>query len=694
MKKVLFTATVDTHIKHFHIPFLMLFKKKGYEVHVSTNGNEKFEYCDKKYQISFERSPFSLKNIKAYFALKKIIEKEKYDIIHTHTPMGSIITRLAARKVRKKYGTKVIYTAHGFHFYKGASIINWILYYPIEKLFANFTDELITINKEDYNKVKNNFNTNVHYLPGVGINKEKFNKKIKESEKVKLMDEININKEDFVIVQVGELNDNKNQIASLKAMKEIIKTDKSIKLIIAGSGVNEMYLKKYVKDNNLMKNVIFLGYRTDIPKILSISNLLISTSKREGLPVNIIESLFMDVPVIAMNCRGAKDLIKDKINGYVIEIDDISNLIKNIKLIKNKPLNSFKFDDIYLLENIINKIQHIYFKKKRILHLLSSNKYSGAENVVCTMIDTLKNEYSMSYCSPKGKISEILRDKNINYIPIKSFNVRNIKKVIKDYKPDIIHAHDYKASIILNFINYKGKIISQIHKNDPKVKKLSIKSLMYKFSSKKFNKIIFISKSIIDEYIYKDIISKKTYILENYINKDMVIKKSKEFKTKKKYDLFFLGRLSKEKNPLLFIEIVNKLNDKNLNAIMIGDGNLKNDCLELIKKYKLTSRIDLVGFKSNPYPYIAASRIGIMPSVFEGFGLAAIEGLILDKPVLNSGAGGLKKIFKDNKDYICYNINDYIMKINDNEFSNYSKIVDKYTNKDKYKKELIDIYNI
>ena len=150
MKKVLFTATVDSHILQFHLSFLKKFKEKGYEVHVATKGNDEIPYCDVKHFIPFERSPLKINNIKAIFKLKKICDFEKFDIIHTHTPMGSVVTRLAAMKARNKYHTRLIYTAHGFHFFKGAPIKNWILFYPIEKFLSRFTDTLILINEEDF----------------------------------------------------------------------------------------------------------------------------------------------------------------------------------------------------------------------------------------------------------------------------------------------------------------------------------------------------------------------------------------------------------------------------------------------------------------------------------------------------------------------------------------------------------------
>ncbi len=147
MKKVLFTATVDSHILQFHLPFLKYFKECGYEVHVATNGKETIPYCDKKIKIPFERNPLKLNNLKAIHELKKTIEQEKYEIIHTHTPMGSVVTRFAAKKARKKDHTRVLYTAHGFHFFQGAPLKNWLIFYPVEKYLSKYTDTIITNNQ-------------------------------------------------------------------------------------------------------------------------------------------------------------------------------------------------------------------------------------------------------------------------------------------------------------------------------------------------------------------------------------------------------------------------------------------------------------------------------------------------------------------------------------------------------------------
>lgn len=347
MKKVLFVATVTRHINAFHIPYLKWFKEQGYEVHVASNGEENIEYCDKHFNIPFERFPIKPGNIKAYKQLKSIINDNQYEIIHCHTPVGGVITRLAARKARKKYYTKVIYTAHGFHFYKGAPLLNWIIYYPIEKWLSKYTDCLITINEEDYQRAKSKFKKakQIEIVHGVGVDENKFKKDMTEEEKAKLREELGIKKDDFVFIQVGELNKNKNQIMSIEAMKMAIKEKANIKLLLVGTGTLKGLYENKIKKYGLEKNIILLGFRTDVPKLLRISNCLISTSKREGLPVNVIEAQISRLPVIATNCRGNCDLV---LRENLVKIGDTEKLaLKIVEICKNKENIIYKTEKYY-----------------------------------------------------------------------------------------------------------------------------------------------------------------------------------------------------------------------------------------------------------------------------------------------------------------------------------------------------------
>ncbi|MBQ8298809.1 MAG: glycosyltransferase family 4 protein [Clostridia bacterium] len=368
MKKVLFVASVTRHINTFHLPYLKYFKDKGYEVHVASNGDEKIKNCDKHFNLEFERSPLKSKNIKAYKNLKEIINKEEYEIIHCHTPVASVLTRIAAKKMRRRIGTKIIYTAHGFHFFKGAPLKNWILYYPIEKMLSKHTDILITINKEDYEFAKKKLKTKkIEHVHGIGVNKKKFEVEMTTATRDTERAKFTIEPLDFLITYVAELNDNKNQMMIIDAMKILVKKYTNIKVLLAGDGVNKEKLEKEITENKLQSNVFLLGYRTDIPNLLAISDLYVATSKREGLPVNIIEAMVAGLPVVATNSRGQRELVSDGENGYLVEIGDVISLaekIENIYLdnrIRDRITEGARaYVEPYLIENVMEEMKEIY----------------------------------------------------------------------------------------------------------------------------------------------------------------------------------------------------------------------------------------------------------------------------------------------------------------------------------------------
>ena len=373
MKKVLFVATVTKHINTFHIPYLKLFQEKEYEVHVASNGDKKIEYCDKHFNLQFERSPFKLSNIKVYKELKRIIDENKYEIIHCHTPVGGVLTRLAARKARKKYGTRVIYTAHGFHFYKGASLLNWLLFYPVEWYLAKYTDTLITINKEDYERAKKKFGKrckDIQYVPGVGIDTEKFQIKLTEEEKDNLRKEIGITKDNFILTCVGRLDKNKNQGFLIKCMEQLVKDNPNIHLLLAGRDELNGRYQTLAKSLKLENNVHFLGNRDDVPKLLKITDIVVSASRREGLPVNIIEAFAAGIPVVALKCRGIDDVIKNSLNGCIIKNENLKEFEEKILVNYNNIINNEEIKktvEKYHISILLEKYKKIYLKKKKII---------------------------------------------------------------------------------------------------------------------------------------------------------------------------------------------------------------------------------------------------------------------------------------------------------------------------------------
>ena len=334
---------------------------KGWEVHVATNGKEKFPYCDKKHTICMERSPFKPKNLKAIKQMKELLEKEHFDIIHCHTPMGSVVTRIAAKEARKN-GTRVIYTAHGFHFYTGAPLINWLLFYPVEKYLAKYTDTLITINKEDYNRAKKKFSKRCHdiqYVPGVGIDPEKFDFKMTAKEKHDLRTSLGLKDDDFVMIFPARLDKNKNQGFLIKCMPKLIKENPKIHLLLPGQDELNGKYQKLAEKLNVETNVHFLGKRNDIPKLLKISDIAVSSSLREGLPINIIEAIFSKKRVVAIRCRGCNELI-DPVYGKIVEKDNDA-FSRAVKIMAKRHIDA-KYNNTqrYTIETIKKKVYKYY----------------------------------------------------------------------------------------------------------------------------------------------------------------------------------------------------------------------------------------------------------------------------------------------------------------------------------------------
>lgn len=374
LKKVLFVATVvKKHIMVFHLPYLKLLKESGYEVHVCARNDyakkEECEipYCDKYYDLPFERSPFKVNNIKVYNQLKEIIDINQYDIIHSHTPMGGALSRLAAARTREN-GTRVVYTAHGFHFYKDAPIKNWLLYYPMERWLSQFTDILLTINEEDYNNALNkHFKAGRTLLiNGVGIDLERFTPQTLEMKK-HLRNEYGYKEKDFILTYAGELSYRKHQDLLIDAIGLLKDKIPNIKLLLAGTGELFDQYKKQVDKLGIKGHVEFLGFRNDVPNIMMLSDIAVSSSRQEGLPVNIMEAMATGLPLVVTDCRGNRDLVLDEKNGYIVGINDVEGLANRVeKLYISSELRqsygkeSRKMVEIYSLSNVITEMKKVY----------------------------------------------------------------------------------------------------------------------------------------------------------------------------------------------------------------------------------------------------------------------------------------------------------------------------------------------
>lgn len=339
-KKVLFVATVvKTHMMQFHLPYLRMFHDAGWETAVAAKNDYEdpkdcqIPDCDTYFDIPFHRIPWKKDNVTSYRMLKKIMDEGNFDLIHCHTPVGAMIARLAARDARKK-GTKVIYTAHGFHFFRGAPIQNWLLYYPAEWMLSFLTDILITINKEDYDRARKHLHPKrLEYVPGVGIHIGKFQSASRQEKRQSL----GFGEADFLILTVAEMTKNKNHITVLKALASMKEAPEfsHMHYLICGRGEQWEQLSQDAKNLGIADHVHFLGYRTDAAELYGACDLFAFMTYREGLPVSLMEAMAAGMPIVCTRVRGNTDLIQDGVSGVFVENDPLALGKKILALYRN-----------------------------------------------------------------------------------------------------------------------------------------------------------------------------------------------------------------------------------------------------------------------------------------------------------------------------------------------------------------------
>lgn len=337
-------ASVASMIDQFNMNNISLLRELGVEVHVAANFIEGSSTTPARvqafqheleaanipyYQIDFTRNIFNIHHhVKAYRQLKQLMENENYDFMHCHSPIGGVIGRLVAKKLH----VPVIYTAHGFHFFKTSSFLSWLVFYPIERFLSRYTDVLITINEEDYSRARRFKTKRLEYVPGVGIEFLQHEKPLKNSA---LRQELGLLDDDYLIVSVGELNENKNHHVIIEALSLV--DNPSIHYLACGQGEKRSELESLTQKLSLTEHVHLVGYREDIMDIYETADLFVFPSIREGLSVSLMEAMVSQVPIICSDIRGNRDLIDQDLGGFLFEPTDVEALADNILEAYNNP---------------------------------------------------------------------------------------------------------------------------------------------------------------------------------------------------------------------------------------------------------------------------------------------------------------------------------------------------------------------
>lgn len=369
MHKLLIVANVSKeHIRKFHIPFILRMKEQGWQVDVACRIDVPVPECDHAYDLPCDRNPFSGGIGKSVCLLRKILQKNRYDILLCNTITGSIIARLAAKKFRKN-GLKVFYINHGMHFFKGAPLSRWVMGYPVEKALASLTDVLITINSEDRDMAQKYLGiAAIERIHGIGVNLQRFRDcQMSPENRDRQRNTLGLLPGDFVLTYVAEIIANKNQLMLLEAFRNISKSLPDAKMILVGPEHDGGKVRSFIHEHGLEDKVYLLGWREDIPELLKISDIYVASSKSEGLGVNLIEAMACDLPVIATRNRGHAEIVHHGINGFLVEQNDAEAMaacilrLKNDLELKNRIVKQAQADiSKYEIEHVLDELSHIF----------------------------------------------------------------------------------------------------------------------------------------------------------------------------------------------------------------------------------------------------------------------------------------------------------------------------------------------
>ena len=634
--------------------------------------------------------------------LEKLFKENQYRIVHSNINTLSVFPLYAAKKAGVPIRISHSHSTSNPKEWKRNFIKNILR--PFSKRYATdyFACSEVAGRYLFGNKTFNRGEVKIIHN-AIDIDKFKFD----EVARKKLRKELGIKDSTIVIGHVGRFVQQKNHTFLVDIFKEYHKKNPDSKLLLVGSGPLEDEIKKKVERLGLKDSVLFLGQRDDINKLYSVMDIFCLPSLYEGLPVVGVESQAAGLPIIFSNgvsheaiiSKNAKIVPTQETGAYIKKMDEITQ--------ENKQRALASINENMSIKNEAPKLEAIYCRPLKVLHLISTSLFSGAENVACQIINLFKDEssYDMRYCAVIGKNKEALEIRKIPVLKLDKFNIHDIKKAIKEYNPDIIHAHDPKSTIASVISSRGKKIIAHIHSNHRYMRKISIKSCIFHFYiEKRTSDIIWVSDSALNEYIFNKKNNKKinSIVLRNVVNPNELKDIAINDKNKYSFDLVFLGRMEDVKNPLRFIDIMSQIqkNKRDIKVAMIGDGSLMNEVKTKVNELGLEKNITIFGNLINPYKILLSSKILVITSRYEGTPMNALESIACGIPIVSTPVDGLLEII--NKKYLCSTDKDFIkiitMLLNDNGLYNKYNI-DLITINNRindvsiYKRKITELYN-
>ncbi len=730
---VLFIASVASMIDQFNMPNIRLLQEMGYRVHVACNF-KKGNTCDGERVRSLRRTLQSMRVcmhqwdcprgirpvsacISAYLQLCGLLRSQPFTWIHCHSPVGGALARLAAHR----FGIPVLYTAHGFHFYKGAPFKNWLLFYPAEKLLSCWTDVLVTVNREDYRFAMRHLKAGkIFGIPGVGVDTGKFAAAGSCGGK-QFRKEMGIPEHAWVLLSVGELNEGKNHRAVVSALAALKRRD--VYYLVCGQGRLADSLRRYAKSLGVGDFLKLAGYQENMPLIYQSADIFVFPSVREGMPVALMEAMAAGLPCVVSNIRGSRELAcgrnPDAPCGICFDLghpNQIQRAVRRLledgrmrEIYGRRAQEKVRMYDTAIVQRRMREIYGVMrqacrkpgsagqdagkgkacsktwsapqygktvpgdgktgtdaqngtaaqaCRNRKVLHVLRTDRYAGAENIALTLCKGLRERgpdaFETAYASPDGTIGARVWEDGTRFYPMRACNAKELRRVLREFQPDIVHAHDYTASVLCALLKKNFCLVSHLHNNPPWIRRWGAKSWAYFLAEKKMDRILAVSGQVQEEAVFLRRVRTRVLPVPNPVDAAALASKAEAF-TVQKTDLVFVGRFTKQKNPRRFIRTAARLERQaeGLSAVMVGDGEEKDACRRMVKRLGLERQIRLTGFVENPYPYIRQAKLLLVTSDWEGYGLAAAEAAVLHTPVLAMARGGLCSIFKDFPQALC-----------------------------------------
>ncbi|MCL2595296.1 MAG: glycosyltransferase [Promicromonosporaceae bacterium] len=531
----------------------------------------------------------------------------------------------------------------------------------------------------------------------------------------------------LTVCYVGRLIRQKGVDTLLAAFEQVRRDlpDLQLRCLIAGEGA---FLPELQARYGQVPGVEFLGRipQPEVAELLRRADISVyAPSVPEGLPSSLLEAGAARCAVIASAQGGITELIRDGDTGLLVEPNPPALAAALRELLVSAPLRrqlganlhaevAQRFATGAVVDQMLADLalpqagatattpKARSSRPLRVLHLLGTNRVSGAENVILTIMDLFRDgEVEMTYCSPDGPIRDAVTERGLTFLPLPSLTPWGLRKVLRAAKFDVIHAHDFRASQVAAMSRFSGQIVAHIHSNPRFVKSWNPLTMAYRVVCDRFSRMVFVSDEATRGTVFVSAVAAKTRVIPNVVDAGRVKRLAAEASVPS-CDVVFLGRLTALKRPGQVIETIALARQagRNLTAHLVGDGELRAELEQEIARRDLADAVTLLGFQANPYPYLRAARVAMMPSTFEGLPLAAIEALALGVPVLNSGAGGLGDLFCDHPQFICRNPAEYAARLAEladpevyQEFQDAChQIVRPYIDLDRYHTQIAELY--